>query len=408
VKAAAWAWMTVAAGVALASCSSGVQTLGWELDPAADGLPGDVYGPWFGGPAYYRRWSQGPSASPDFFPIGVWMQNPANAARFRAAGINHFVGLWQGPTDDQLAALATADMPAVCDPQADWHAHLKDRTVVSWLQPDGPDNAQQNPDGSYGPCIAPADLAARYQSLVGTDATRPVTVSFGRGVVDYQWVGRGDCTGRIDMYAEYQRAADLLAYWLYPVDNHDPLEWMATGADNLGLWSAYAKPVTAIVEASSIHGDARPTPDQIAAEVWMSIVHGAAGIEYYCHQIDPAVNETDCLDTAGGAAALARINGQIAALAPVLNAPPVANGVTVTSSDATVPVDALVKRQGGSTVLFAVAMRGRATTATFTLRALGGNRSVEVVGENRTLAAAGGTFSDAFSAYAVHIYRISH
>ena len=67
------------------------------------------------------------------------------------------------------------------------------------------------------------------------------------------------------------------------------------------------KPIIAVVQASNIHGDVRPTPAQIAAQVWMAIVHGAAGIEYYCHQIDPAVNETDCLDAADGPATLTRI-----------------------------------------------------------------------------------------------------
>jgi hypothetical protein len=392
------------------ACNGGLQTLGWEQDPipAGDRLPGDVYGPWFGGPAYYRRWSLGPPASAAFFPIGVWMQNPANVDRFRAVGINQFVGLWQGPTNDQLSALAAAGMPAVCDPQVDWRAHLADPTVQSWLQPDGPDNAQAKPDGSYGPCIAPADLLAGYQSLVDTDPNRPVSVSFGRGVVDYNWVGRGDCTGRIDMYAQYARAADLLGFWLYPIDNNDPLEWMAAATDNLNLWSNYAKPITAIVEASDIHGVGRPTPAQIAAQVWMAIIHGAAAIEYYCHQIDPTVNETDCLDTADGPATLTRINAQIAALAPVLNTPPIVNGATVVSSAADVPVDLLLKRHGGATYLLAAAMRGAPTTATFTLRGFAGDRTVDVVGENRTLAASQGVFADGFAGYDAHVYRIVH
>ena len=33
-----------------------------------------------------------------------WMQNPVNATRFRDAGINLFIGLWNGPTEEQLTA----------------------------------------------------------------------------------------------------------------------------------------------------------------------------------------------------------------------------------------------------------------------------------------------------------------
>ena len=61
------------------------------------------------------------------------------------------------------------------------------------------------------------------------------------------------------------------------------------------------------------------------------------------------------------------IDATITMLAPVLNTRSVTNGVTVaTTGD--VPVDTMLKRHGGATYVFAVAMRGTATTATFTLR----------------------------------------
>src|SRR5947209_3214611 len=53
--------------------------------------------------AEYAKWTHGPPASRDYFPIAVWLQSPASAAKFKAAGINLYVGLWQGPTEEQLA-----------------------------------------------------------------------------------------------------------------------------------------------------------------------------------------------------------------------------------------------------------------------------------------------------------------
>ena len=44
----------------------------------------------------YAQWKNGPSTNADYFPIGVWVQNPKNAERYKAAGINLFVGLWRG------------------------------------------------------------------------------------------------------------------------------------------------------------------------------------------------------------------------------------------------------------------------------------------------------------------------
>ncbi len=54
-----------------------------------------------------------------YFPIAVWLQDPRNAPRFKAAGINLYVGLWNGPTEPQLAALKQAGMPVICDQGCD-------------------------------------------------------------------------------------------------------------------------------------------------------------------------------------------------------------------------------------------------------------------------------------------------
>ena len=56
----------------------------------------------------YAHWPNGPGQSDRYFPIAVWLQNPANAARYQALGINLYVGLWKGPTEQQLAALKAA------------------------------------------------------------------------------------------------------------------------------------------------------------------------------------------------------------------------------------------------------------------------------------------------------------
>ena len=49
----------------------------------------------------YAQWSRGPSTDPGFFPIAVWMQDPALATRYREAGFNTYVALRPGPTEEQ-------------------------------------------------------------------------------------------------------------------------------------------------------------------------------------------------------------------------------------------------------------------------------------------------------------------
>ena len=56
----------------------------------------------------YRQWTRGPSADAHFFPLAVWLQSPSHAEQYRQAGFNLYVGLWNGPTEDQLAALKQA------------------------------------------------------------------------------------------------------------------------------------------------------------------------------------------------------------------------------------------------------------------------------------------------------------
>lgn len=387
------------ASLLLLGCDSGTFTLGWE--GAADAQPEAL--PWFGGPSYYADFPRGFPADPSFLPIGVWMQNPENAARFAEVGINHYVGLWQGPTDEQLATATTANMPVVCEQAGVWAANVGDTNILGWLQADGPDNAQEQADGSYGSCIEPSVTQARYAEMAAADATRPVMLLLGQGVATPDWVGRGDCTGRTEDYPEYAKAADILVNYTYPLANERPLELVATGIEKLNVYAAWRKPVLADLEASSIEGLPRPTPHQLRAEVWMSLIHGAAGIQYFCHRMTP-LNETDCLDDAATAAALTGINAELAELAPALNSQSYA--VKPQSRNGAVPVRAIAKRLGDTRYVFAVGMADGATTATFSLPALSDAASIEVIGEGRNLTASNGTFEDAFEAYAVHLYRI--
>jgi hypothetical protein len=366
---------------------------------------GDTFVPWFGGPPYYGKWPRGLPADPAFFPVGVWLQTPTNAKRYAAVGIDVFIGLYAGPTQTNITALAAASMFTVCDQSADWKANVGGNTIRGWLQPDEPDNAQPLSGGGYGPCIAPATIIAGRDAMIANDATRPVLLGLGRGVADTNWVGRGSCTGKTDMYAEYAKGADILAFDIYPVNEGVPLEMVPAGVDNLLKWSGRTKPVISDIEASNFNDTTRPTPAQIKSEVWMALVHGAAGIQYFCHRFKPTFSETDCLDDAPTAAALPTIDAQIKSLAPVLNTQSVANGVAVTSS---IPVDTMLKRYGGATYLFAAEMRTGTTRATFKLRDFPPSASAEVIGENRSIVIAAGSFDDDFDSYGVHLYRIAY
>jgi len=393
--------LLLACALSATACDSGDQLLGREIEG------GDEYLPWYRGSAYYTKWSNSPVDDPSSWILAVWMQNPVNAARFHGVHMNVFTGLWNGPTEEQLRTLADAEMGVIGEQAGVWKTHERDGTIRGWMGGDQPDNAQRLADGSFGPCRSPADVIASYSTMTANDPTRPVLLQLGRGIVDADWEGRGAaCVGHPEHYADYVDGADMISVVVYPILSGLPLETVALGVERARYWSGDEKPVIPVIQASRVDASGRPTPEQIKAQVWMSIVHRAAGIQYYCHQIEPTVEETNCLNDGPTADALEAINRQILELAPVLDTRPVANGVKTTWTGAQTTVDTLLKRYQSKTYLFAVEMHGVQTRARFELRDFPAQSTAEVLGEGRSIAVTGGVFHDDFPAYGVHLYRL--
>jgi hypothetical protein len=185
----------------------------------------------------------------------------------------------------------------------------------------------------------------------------------------------------------------------------------------------------------------KPTPDEVRTEVWMAIIHGVRGIIYFCHgaiqagvrytaadlpdpEMREAVNkiraEADREPDATRAfyekalladgpmlLALQKLNGEIHALAPVLNGPTLKGVVGVASSDPAIPIDIMVKCKDKCTYVFAVSMRPGNVRGSFALTSPGQAKQVEVLGEGRTLGIKNGVFEDSFQSYAVHHYKIA-
>jgi hypothetical protein len=369
------------------------------------------------GRAPYAPWKQGPPATPGYFPIAVWLQDPATAARYKAAGIDLYVGLWQGPTEAQLAALKSAGMPVICEQNAVGMAHRNDPIIVGWMHGDEPDNAQPTTDPvtgkkGYGPCIPPAQIVSDYKRLQAKDSTRPIMLNLGQGVANDAWVGRGS-GAKLDDYATFVQGSDIVSFDVYPVagldkpDGENYLWYVAKGVDRLVQWTKDAKPVWNCIECTSIGSSKKATPHEVRAEVWMALVHGSRGLIYFVHQFKPKFNEHALLDDPVMLAEVTRTNRQIQELAPVLNSPTLTETVQVHSSSTQVPIDVMVKHHAGALYLFTVGMRNGQAQGTFHLNDLTKNATAEVLGEGRSLPVREGRFTDDFRPYDVHLYRIS-
>lgn len=362
----------------------------------------------------YARWELGPPTDPAFFPIGVWLQDPRHAERYARLGVNTYVGLWQGPTEEQLERLGQAGMKVVCALNEVGLAHLDDPTIVAWMLPDEPDNREKKPDGSKRAKYRPDQILGLYERLRERDPRRPVWLNLGQGVANDDFKGRGALP--VD-YVDYARACDILSFDVYPVanlkraDGGDFLWYIAKGLERLRRWGGPEKVLWNFVECTSIHDPAlKATPEQVRAEVWIALVHGSRGIVWFVHQFQPELDTTALFKDRAMMEMVQRVNAEVTAFAPALNGPDL-TGVSVESASAEVPVALLAKRDGDDLLVFSVGLRNASTEATFRLEdleLLGGAppTAVEVVGEERSLPLGQGAWRDAFEPWGVHVYRL--
>jgi hypothetical protein len=360
-----------------------------------------------------EAWSHGPPTNANFFPLGVWLQSPANATRYRAAGFNTYIGLWRGPTEAQLEALRQAGMRVICEQNEAGLRAVGDPTIIGWMHGDEPDNAQEKPGGGYGPPVPPEKIVESYRRLRAADPSRPVLLNLGQGVAWDQWYGRGVRSNHPEDYPAYVQGADIVSFDIYPVvhDHKDvagKLDYVARGVERLVRWTEGRKVVWNCLECTRISNPERkPTPHEVRAEAWMSLIHGSRGLIYFVHQFKPVFREAALLDDAAMLDGVTSLNRQITELAAVLNAPAPAMQVRAETDPTSGLIDTMVRRQGGSTYLFAVEMRGQGSLARFRIQGRAGEAKAVVLGEDRVVSVNDGQFPDRFGPWEVHLYRLA-
>lgn len=361
----------------------------------------------------YRRWEKGVSKDPNYFPIGVWLQAPRNAEKYRNAGINLYVGLWKGPTEEQLQVLQQAGMKLICS-QNDVGMQSKYSDVIAgWMHGDEPDNAQSRRDGKgYDPPILPSVIQADYERIRRKDPSRPVLLNLGQGVAFDQYMGRGTRRNHPEDYAEYVQGSDIVSFDIYPAVHDHPdvagkLERVAEGVERLRKWSKDEKIVWNCIECSRISNEkVKPNASQIRAEVWMSIIHGSRGLIYFVHQFKPTFQEASVLNDQELLPAITELNRQIQSLAPVLNSPSLDGKAITVSDDAASRIAVMCKEYLGDRYIFAVNMRNNDTKVNIRMVSEQKYSVAEVLGEERRVELRDQVLQDSFPAYGVHLYHL--
>lgn len=262
--------------------------------------------------------------------------------------------------------------------------------------------------------VSPQLLHDRDDNVYAADSTRPSCQA------DYVESQRA-----VDRYERFPKGSDILLAEIYPVhgDTNDvncvaetirDMKRIAYDNEKYGQGRTHA--IWPIIQ--NFMGwklwKTYPTPDQVYAMSFASIVYGAKGITWYTYapakKPDPLKGRFDAgiADDPVAWAAATNLSRRISALAPVL----LERGDTRIAAEilsgpakdgyGNDSVGALAKRHAGATYVFAVNSTDKPVRARIPVAASG---AAEVLWESRTVPVKAGALVDDFKPYAVHIYK---
>jgi hypothetical protein len=382
--------------------------------------------PWEGGSSY---WSKFPAAAnagwtdPSFFPVAIWynqIDTDAQVAYDKKVGINTYVGLWDGtpssifdrngvywaggPLNSTYTSATKNWVGNFLDDEVDGRFDLSQSGLNS-LQSD---LNQVKGNGRF-------NYANYTQMVISGDFPLTQSQKYVNGFTDVVSLDQYFYTNAYCSYTPYRDP------YIVSIDKNHCRTASSYGNTVKALRTQDAadgklQPVWQFVE--NLNGSdqrsfqAYITPDQLKGAVMNSLIGEARGIIYFNQSLSGScqsaavVRDSQNNPNFCGAAqvqAMTQVDGQIKALAPVLNSQ---------SYDFTfgTGLSTMLKTYGGSAYVFAM-VDGKSSpgSRTFTLPAQLKNSTVEVLNESRTLpVSSSGTFTDNFaSESSYHIYKVT-
>jgi hypothetical protein len=373
-----------------------------------------------GGPDYYSQFSNPLPSHPDYFPIGVWLQDVLRQNDIdldKDAGINLYVGL---TANSNLALIQRSSMRVILQ-QSEWRENriaMNSPAVAGWELADEIDMTQ-GPGRGYTTISSivaqlPKDGRLRYNN-------------YGKGVMFWQ-----TDTEAARFVNEFQDVVSNDVYWFTDPTYKDSMvvRWLNDGkplsmaqirrAANYGYTvdrmrtldatDGIRRPVWNFIEVgwpyteTAAQGARTIAPAEVRAAVWHSIIAGARGIIYFNHSFNgPNLSHHVLRDPPYRSVReiVRSTNRLIAQLAPVLNAS-FADGFAIADTS----VRIMTKFHRDRYFVFAGSKENAASIATISLKGFNSGTAT-VIGENRTIPISNGRFSDNFEdGNAIHIYRI--
>jgi hypothetical protein len=389
-----------------------------------------------GGPSYYGQWSNSFPTASSFYPIGVFDQtlgyngstwDPTQLAAYKNEGINTFVSLYNGYNSSMMTAIKADGMAAIGGPLASSYEGNGLGGYVWFDEADGQNQCGSVPDasvlGTTVSCTPTADgrtpsstIAQVTAALHHQDPTRAVYGNYTKPVA----LNQGLTTAQAGAYVN---AVDIASYDDYVINdgwqaNHSL--WLQNDAvQNVRSESGYDRPVWVFIEAgepfsTTDWSGVTATPAMSVAEAWNAIIGGARGIEWFDHDFGGSsggyASSSDTLIDPNPVftslqAAVKAFDQRVTSLAPILN-DPFANGYV--TGNGSMNVMAKYDATSNGYYVFAAPRSNSSQNITFTT-AGGYSGPVQVQGENRTVTATNGVFTDTFANQtAVHVYIVPH
>ncbi len=247
-------------------------------------------------------------------------------------------------------------------------------------------------DEPYWGGVRPEKLFAGYDALKKIDPYRPV------------WINAAP-RGSVEVHRVYSRAADIYGVDIYPVpypNGHSALEdkmMSAVGGYARRMLDAtgHGKAIWMTLQGFSWYeldgsnpGQGYPTPAELRYMAFDAIVSGATGVAYW------GVNQ---VKAAGFFEDLFRQTDEMHLLGPLL-----AGGLRKPAAATADAPQVRVLALEHSGALYLIAINDKPEAVRCRIAAPFGGDRVTVFGENRELPAAGGSITDQFAGYGVHLY----
>jgi hypothetical protein len=293
------------------------------------------------------------------------------------------------------------------------------------------------PNNDIGPPSGSGLTGAQCLADAETNLVGPSIASSDDYAITDPW-HTATCSGANCIYLYGDSAANMRAL---AGPNKPVWAYIESGTDDLGLSTQHGV-CDWTTNLCANGNEAQATPVQVNSAAWDSIINGANGLEWFCDAADigstgtinSGVTAYDACAGGGGdgnpanggstiiPANLTYIDNTVESYAPELNSPNVP-GMSVASSNSSVPVTEMLKQVNGVDYLFVESDRDGSTTANFTDPSLAGLTATEVYDsanrydlanseQNQAFSISGaGSFSDSLGTsanpYEVKIYTIA-